>query len=392
MNKESLHFSFKSSIFAFKNPSILTIEDQKITAHFPKMKFGILRDWKDTFTIERENISSMKFSFASNIVFGILAIILEYIGLSLLDSMRYQEEYGLYATVSVLLGFFGGVYMYENIIKPKKKLEEMTLSIEFLIMGACVVISGITFLFAFFNTWFTAIFSGLFLAGGMLLMLSAVTLHFQIIDKKGFAYNFPFLFWHLGEINRIFRVNFPEFFQEKAKIITHQENAVTEEYIEQRTTPSRTKKKVHTNLLIWLIIGSIVAVAISYILPLESGSYPTTFMKMIKDSLDRNGGEVVVFAFVFPFILLVLLGIITFLKKITGGGKIFANILSGVTLSALFGIVFFPIHYLNIFLWKMSAKEIQRASDDITFGLWAIFLFIAMICMIVYTIKINSKK
>lgn len=391
MNKESLHFSFKSSIFAFKNPSILTIEDQKITAHFPKMKFGILRDWNDELTIERENISSMKFSFTSNILFGILAIILEYIGLSLLDSMRYQGEYGLYAIVAVLLGFFGGVYMYENIIKPKKKLEEMTLNLEFLIMGACVVISGITFLFTFFNAWFKAIFSGLFIASGILFMLLALTLHFQIVDKKGFAYRFPFLFWNIGEVKRIFKANFSEFFETKEKIITHQEDAVMEEHIDYRTTYSRSTKKLNTNLLIWLIVGSIVAVAISYFLPFESRN-GASLWDFIEKISKYSGGKIWVFALILPFITLVLMGLITFLKKISGNGKIVANILSGVTLAILFGIAFFPIYYINIFFAKMSSQEIKSYSENIIFGFWNIMIIIAMICIITYTIQINSKK
>lgn len=399
--QNKLNFSFKSSFFAFKNNSKIEIENQKIKADFPNIKFGILQDGNKDFEIEKENIFSMGFSFVSSIIFAIIGIIISFIWYIQLAKIYYQEEYGIYAMISFLLGFFGWIYMYDNIIKPKKKLEEMNLSVEFLVRWVFVVISVILFLFVFFKVWFTAIFIGLLLASGILLILSALSLQFQIVDKKWMAYNFPILFWQFGEVNRIFRANFPEFFKEKVvknleeKNIENQENIEIEENYEENKkvyVSSRKSKNSDKVLLIGLLVGALFTTIIAYFLPLENNSYSITFAKMIETAMDRSGETMGVFALILPFILMIILGIITFFIRIFGGIKIFTNILSGLNILVLFGLAFFPLYYINLFIGKMSAREIERASGEIVFGLWSIMLIIAMICMIIYTFKINFKK
>lgn len=402
MNTEKLNVSFKSSFFAFKNNSKIEIENQKIKADFPNMKFGILQDGNKNFEIEKENIFSMEFPFVSNIIFTTIGLVLIFMGVYNFKKIYHQEEYAIYVMISFLLGFFGWIYMYENIIKPKKKLEEMNLSVEFLVRWIFIVISIILFLVAFFKIWWTGIFIGLILAIGVLLILSATSLQFQIVDKKWIAYTFPVLFWQYWEVNRIFRANFPEFFLEKSvknipnilekNFSKNIENTEIHEKSESTYISARKNQKSDKMLLIGLLGGAMIFVIISYFLPIESGSYPITFVKIMEEFADRSSGEIGVFAFILPFIIIVTLGLITFFKNISGNIKIFANILSGVIVSILFGLMFSPLHYINIFFGKMSARDIQRGSEHIVFGFWSILLFIAIICIIVYTFKINSKK
>lgn len=401
MNTNKLNFSFKSSFFAFKNNSKIEIENQKIKADFPNMKFGILQDGNKNFEIEKENIFSMSFSFVSSIIFSFIGAIFIFIGILQLDKIYYQEEYGIYAMISFLLGFSGWIYMYENIIKPKKRLEEMNLSMEFLVRWIFVVISIILFLVVFFKIWFIAIFSGLFLATGILYILSSLSLQFQIVDKKWIAYTFPVLFWQYWEVNRIFRVNFSEFYKEKTVQNTpyileknfskNIENTQIHEKSESTYISARKNQKSDKMLLIGLLGGAMVVTIISYFLPLESGTKPVTFIKIMEAFYKQKDLWGMISLFL-PPIFIVILGVITFFKEITGKIKIFANIFSWVILAMLFGLVFFPLHYVNVFFWEMSARDIQRASEDVVFGFWAILLLVSMICIIIYTFKINSKK
>lgn len=404
-------FPFKGSIFAFKNDSSIEIENQNISANYPKFQFGFLQDGQNHFEIRKENIISMgiSFSYIIPLVFGIIAVVL---GCIILNGLYYEEEYPIYSAIGWLLAFFGGTYMYDTIIKPKRNIEEIKLSTEFLVRGVALVVATILLFLALFKVGMYSIVNGAILAFGWLLILLSFSVKYRIIDKQWISYSFPVVFWQLGEIKRILRVNFPEFFKNSVKADWYNTNPSS-------ATPYQTKNSSHisdvsedkninfmlrkvnkilNNSSMKFLSWGLVATIFAYFFPIIPKESDMTFFNILWELLESIEYEDVslilsaTLPLLFPFILFIIIGGIAIWKWINSKNINYINIFSGTLMLVLTCLMLSPIRYINIIHTKMSSSQIKEYSELVSLGLWSVFLFIAIICLGFYVYKINSKK
>ncbi len=138
--------SFWSSIFSTRNPANITLGSDELEISAPKLINGVLRDEKIHFKEKIENIFSISSSYKRSIVLGIIGLITWAVGY-VMNADRYivERDFAFIAMLAFILGGIGYLYIHEILIKPKKTLQEINLSKEFLIKGACVVVIVILF-------------------------------------------------------------------------------------------------------------------------------------------------------------------------------------------------------------------------------------------------------